>query len=77
MEGTECASRMKELRKSGLTDVKLREMLENELRKLLNIEADGSGTVQFKLKSALQTERTREKVLVGRRRRPAPPIELF
>jgi hypothetical protein len=53
---------MKELkRNAGLTDAKLREMLEDELRKLFSSTEESDQELFEQLKSELQTERTREK----------------
>ena len=55
-------SKIKELKKSGgLTDPKLREMLEDELRKLFSSREESDRKLFEQLKSELQTERTREK----------------
>ena len=60
--GMESVSQIKELKKSaGLTDAKLRERLEDELRKLFSSTEDSDRKLFEQLKSELQTERTREK----------------
>ena len=55
-------SQIKLLKKnSGLTDAKLRERLEDELRKLFSSTEESDRKLFEQLKSELQTERTREK----------------
>ena len=62
MPGMESVSKIKELKKSGgLTDPKLREMLEDELRKLFSSTAESDRELFEQLKSELHTERMREK----------------
>jgi len=62
LDGMGSVSQMKELKKNaGLTDAKLREMLEDELRKLFSSREESDRKLFEQLKSELQTERTREK----------------
>ena len=62
LAGMESVSQMKELKKSGaLTDAKLRERLEDELRKLFSSTEESDRKLFDQLKSELQTERTRDK----------------
>ena len=62
LPGMESVSKIKELKKSGgLTDPKLREMLEDELRKLFSSTAESDRELFEQLKSELHTERMREK----------------
>ena len=67
-------SKIKELKKSGgLTDPKLREMLEDELRKLFSSTAESDRELFEQLKSELHTERMREKFKVGAKLTKLPP----
>ena len=62
LAGMESVSQMKGLKKTGgLTDAKLRERLEDELRKLFSSTEESDRKLFEQLKSELQTERTREK----------------
>ena len=62
LAGMESVSQIKLLKKkSGLTDAKLRERLEDELRKLFSSTEESDRKLFEQLKSELQTERTREK----------------
>jgi len=62
LPGMESVSKIKELKKSGgLTDPKLRDMLEDELRKLFSSTAESDRELFEQLKSELHTERMREK----------------
>ena len=62
LAGMESVSQIKHLKKTaGLTDAKLRERLEDELRKLFSSTEESDRKLFEQLKSELQTERTREK----------------